>query len=157
MISPSSSLLRPSFLRLPFRLLLFFIALSAAGCAGSYEPTTATAIPDEVQASIRDAVDQGHRTGVLVGLVNERGVHLSSYPSTAASTLYAIGSLTKVFTALCLADLVDQGELDLDSPVNRYLPEDLRSRSPSRRSARRTNRICTWGSAGRSTPRTACA
>jgi CubicO group peptidase (beta-lactamase class C family) len=119
--SPSSFLLRPSSLRL----LLLLGALSAAGCAGSYEPTTADTIPDEVQATIRDAVDQQHRTGVFVGLVNDQGVHVFSYPSTPTSTLYGIGSLTKVFTALCLADLVDQGELDLDSPVNRYLPEDM--------------------------------
>jgi CubicO group peptidase (beta-lactamase class C family) len=38
-------------------------------------------------------------------------------------TLFAIGSSSKAFTTALLGTLVDDGELDWDAPVRRYLPE----------------------------------
>ena len=38
-------------------------------------------------------------------------------------TLYHIASLTKTFTAILVLQLVEQGKLDLDTPVSRYVPE----------------------------------
>ena len=38
-------------------------------------------------------------------------------------TLFAIGSSTKAFTAITLAQLVDDGKLDWDKPVRDYLPD----------------------------------
>lgn len=38
-------------------------------------------------------------------------------------TPFVIGSLTKTFTALAVAQLADRGAVDLDAPVTRYLPE----------------------------------
>ncbi len=38
-------------------------------------------------------------------------------------TLFPIGSSTKAFTAMVVAQLVDQGKLDWDTPVRDYLPE----------------------------------
>lgn len=40
-----------------------------------------------------------------------------------ADTIFEIGSITKVFTALLLADLVSDGIVSLDDPVANYLPE----------------------------------
>lgn len=37
-------------------------------------------------------------------------------------TIFAIGSSSKAFTAAAVAMLVDQGKVDLDAPVTRYLP-----------------------------------
>jgi CubicO group peptidase (beta-lactamase class C family) len=39
-----------------------------------------------------------------------------------ARTLFEIGSMTKVFTALILADMVAKGEVSLDDPAEKYLP-----------------------------------
>ncbi|MFF8382264.1 serine hydrolase domain-containing protein [Streptomyces kanasensis] len=41
-----------------------------------------------------------------------------------ADTLFEIGSVTKVFTALCLARLAVAGTVDLDEPLAALLPED---------------------------------
>ena len=41
-------------------------------------------------------------------------------------TLFAIGSVTKVYTGLLLAEAVRRGEVKLDDPVNAHLPADLR-------------------------------
>jgi serine-type D-Ala-D-Ala carboxypeptidase/endopeptidase len=37
-------------------------------------------------------------------------------------TVFEIGSITKVFTALLLADMVERGQVALDDPVAKYLP-----------------------------------
>ena len=42
-----------------------------------------------------------------------------------SETLFEIGSITKVFTALLLADMVRHGEMGLDDPVARHLPGDF--------------------------------
>jgi CubicO group peptidase (beta-lactamase class C family) len=42
------------------------------------------------------------------------------------NTLYAIGSVTKSFTALSIMQLVSEGKLSLDDPVGKYIPLDLR-------------------------------
>src|SRR5262245_16707528 len=41
----------------------------------------------------------------------------------APETVYRVGSVSKLFTDLAVMQLVDEGKLDLDAPVARYLPE----------------------------------
>ncbi len=48
-------------------------------------------------------------------------------PSTPG-TLYCVGSITKSFTALSVMQLAEKGLIDLEDPVSKYLPIDLRSR-----------------------------
>lgn len=77
--------------------------------------------------------DQLTRAGVPGGaLVIVRGariVHARGFgivgpagrPVTAQTPFY-LGSMTKSFTALAVLELVDDGRIDLDAPVQRYLP-----------------------------------
>lgn len=51
-----------------------------------------------------------------------------STPATA-ETIYRVGSVTKLFTALEVMRQVEQGKLDLDVPVSRYL-QDFAPRNP---------------------------
>lgn len=41
------------------------------------------------------------------------------------ATIFDIASITKVFTATAVAQLVERGQVDLDAPVARYLPEAM--------------------------------
>jgi serine-type D-Ala-D-Ala carboxypeptidase/endopeptidase len=54
----------------------------------------------------------------------------SEIDAAGADLIYEIGSVTKVFTAALLADLVRAGELDLNDPVQRFLPPGVRVPSP---------------------------
>ena len=38
-------------------------------------------------------------------------------------TVYRVGSVSKLFTDIAIMQLVEQGKLDLDAPVTRYLPD----------------------------------
>ena len=54
---------------------------------------------------------------------------LAAHDPVTTATLFNIGSISKSFTALGVAQLVDQHQLDLDAPVIRYIP-DLRLSDP---------------------------
>src|SRR6185312_13288250 len=42
------------------------------------------------------------------------------------NTIFAIGSNTKVFTTILLADLVNKGLVKLDDPIEKYLPSNVK-------------------------------
>jgi D-alanyl-D-alanine-carboxypeptidase/D-alanyl-D-alanine-endopeptidase len=50
---------------------------------------------------------------------------LSDPRPVTSETMFEIGSITKVFTALLLADMAHRGEVRLDDPVARHLPGDF--------------------------------
>jgi CubicO group peptidase (beta-lactamase class C family) len=68
---------------------------------------------------------------IVVGIVTKDERHVFGFGRFSAEseqkpderTLFEIGSVTKTFTALLLADLVEQGKVKLDDSVRLYLPE----------------------------------
>ena len=50
---------------------------------------------------------------------------LGDQQPVTTDTVFEIGSITKVFTALLLADMVRRGEMRLGDPVARHLPSDF--------------------------------
>ena len=47
----------------------------------------------------------------------------STMVPTTPDSVFQVGSITKVWTATLVMQLVDEGMLDLDAPIRRYLPE----------------------------------
>ena len=90
-------------------------------------------IDAEARQSIKLRVDDGYNAGIVAGLVDPSGREFFSYGATSfadgvtpdENTVFEIGSVTKVFTTLLLADMVLNGEVLLEDPVNLYLPGDL--------------------------------
>jgi serine-type D-Ala-D-Ala carboxypeptidase/endopeptidase len=65
--------------------------------------------------------------GIVVGVLGPDGQRIVAGGTGAGakfdrSTLFEIGSISKVFTALILADMVNKGEVSLDDPAAKYLP-----------------------------------
>jgi CubicO group peptidase (beta-lactamase class C family) len=82
-----------------------------------------------IDAFIVDQLDTLNAPGASWAIVSgDQIVHTQSYGSGAkgqapsAQTPFFIGSLTKSFTALAVMQLVEAGKVDLDAPVQRYLP-----------------------------------
>ena len=63
--------------------------------------------------------------GDQVRIVTQGFQALDKATPISADTLFEIGSITKTFTALLLADMVIKGELKLDDPVEKWLPQGL--------------------------------
>jgi CubicO group peptidase (beta-lactamase class C family) len=59
-------------------------------------------------------------------LLSYGSVRLGAGAAPDGDTLFEIGSITKVFTTLLLADMVERGEVKLDDPVQQYLPAEGR-------------------------------
>ena len=63
------------------------------------------------------AIVQGHK------VVYQRGLgHTVPRRSVTPQTPFVLGSLSKSFTALAIMQLAESGKLDLDTPVQQYLP-----------------------------------
>jgi CubicO group peptidase (beta-lactamase class C family) len=65
--------------------------------------------------------------GIVIGILGPEGERIVSGGTGAgagfdSTTLFEIGSITKVFTALLLADMANKGEVSLDDPAAKYLP-----------------------------------
>jgi serine-type D-Ala-D-Ala carboxypeptidase/endopeptidase len=106
------------------------------------EPVTSPAVPGrrlpsdaEVQRILDERVGElGEYHGIVVGLVDASGRRVISRGSLGkgsgraldGDTLFELGSISKVFTALLLAIAVERGEMGLDDPLAKH----LRSRSP---------------------------
>ncbi len=69
--------------------------------------------------------------GSEVRIVTHGTLGLDRTDPVTADTLFEIGSVTKTFTALLLADMVLKGEVKLDDPVERYLPQDNAATTPA--------------------------
>lgn len=95
------------------------------------------AIPG-LDSFVADQLQRWQVPGVAVGVIQAGEVCLAQgfgfrdrergLPMTGR-TLLAIGSCTKAFTATAIAMLVEDGKLDWDEPVQRYLPQ-LRLKDP---------------------------
>lgn len=79
---------------------------------------------------VRDQMRSARFPGMAVGIVKgDSVVYLHAFgradptgrPVTPR-TPFLIGSITKSFTALAVLQLVERGKIDLDAPVQRYLP-----------------------------------
>lgn len=86
---------------------------------------------DEILEILRQRVgERADRIGIVVGVVEPDGRRVVAHGSPGENarravdgdTVFEIGSVTKVFTALLLADMAARGEVDLDAPVETYLP-----------------------------------
>ncbi|MGD8239544.1 MAG: serine hydrolase domain-containing protein [Armatimonadota bacterium] len=108
------------------------IALHVASSATGAEP------PADAAELIEKWLADKSAPAISVAAVNRDGILWSAgfgladveaeRPATA-TTRYQFASITKVYTALLLAQLAAAGEADLDAPLSRYLPE-LKVRYP---------------------------
>src|SRR5262245_36173558 len=99
----------------------------AAGRA-SWAQTASAPIPsdDEIRQILVDRIDKDHESvGIVVGVIDPNGRRVISYGRLDANdprpltgdTVFEIGSITKVFTSLLLADMAQHGEVALSDPV----------------------------------------
>lgn len=66
---------------------------------------------------------------VLAAIVGgETAVACHGDPTPDAHTVFELGSITKTFTALLLAEMVTRGEISYDDPITAYLPTEAQPR-----------------------------
>jgi CubicO group peptidase (beta-lactamase class C family) len=99
------------------------------------EPIPPAELEAFVDAALRIGMDETHVAGAAVSVVQggrmvlNKGYGFASFdpprPVDPDTTLFRIGSITKTFTWILVMRAVEAGKLELEAPVNRYLPVDL--------------------------------
>ncbi|MGB9459013.1 MAG: serine hydrolase [Bryobacteraceae bacterium] len=107
--------------------------LFVAGGALAQSPVPTDA---EIRRILAQRVDERHNAvGMVAGVIEPGGTRVVAYGKLAkddarplnGDTVFEIGSITKVFTALLLADMAQHGEVKLDDPISKYLPEGVKA------------------------------
>jgi serine-type D-Ala-D-Ala carboxypeptidase/endopeptidase len=89
---------------------------------------------DAVDLLAKRAMRSGRRIGLVIGcrqggeqrVVGYGRVRTGAPDLPDGGTIFELGSVTKVFTGLLLADLAEQGMVGLDDPLAGYLPASVR-------------------------------
>ena len=120
-----------------FVLLLVLLGAASAASLAAEPPSmpaprmSLTDLEPFVDKLVREAMEAEHLPGAAFVLVHDgkirmaKGWGLANVESGVRvdpdRTLFRIGSITKVFTAMAVAQLQDKGRIDLEADVNRYL------------------------------------
>ncbi|MDW3631753.1 MAG: serine hydrolase domain-containing protein [Nitrososphaeraceae archaeon] len=92
-------------------------------------------ITDKLKETIQSLVNNNKtNAAIVVGFVDPNGTQFYGYGNMSNAnpitvdkdTIFAIGSITKVFTTILLADMVNSGLVNLDDPIEQYLPPSVK-------------------------------
>lgn len=90
---------------------------------------------DSIKAIIKQEVDNKRSKSIIVGIVDVHGRQIFAEGKISdrdptlpdGNTIYEIGSITKVFTSLLLADMSLKQQLNLNDPISRFLPKTVKT------------------------------
>jgi CubicO group peptidase (beta-lactamase class C family) len=120
---------------LPRREFLWGSLVAAVATIGS-SAFAAKPSADDVRALLAQRVGSGaQKAGMIAVVIDNHAVHEGGFGSTDVpgvvwnrDTVGQIASITKLLTALVLADMADRGEVAMDDPVTKHLPPSLQLR-----------------------------
>jgi CubicO group peptidase (beta-lactamase class C family) len=116
---------------------LTILAFAEAQATAS-SPAISLPSDDDIRNILAERVStlagQDDGIGIVVGVIGPEGRRVISYGHLSqgdprplnGDTVFEIGSVSKVFTALLLADMVQRGDVALGDPVTKYLPPGTR-------------------------------
>jgi D-alanyl-D-alanine-carboxypeptidase/D-alanyl-D-alanine-endopeptidase len=90
-------------------------------------------IPQDVKDNIKLRVDNGQHPGIVVGMIDGDQIVYYSYgvkslpgkDTVDERTVFEIGSISKTFTGILLADQVVKKKMSIDDPLQKYLPQGV--------------------------------
>ncbi len=125
--------------RLPRAALFVLLScLVVAGCRHAEPVSGGNLAPlpsrEEIDNLVAPLLENGWVSGMVIGIRDPSGQEVFGYGQVSDSnhavpngqTLFEVGSITKVFTSLWLATLVERGVVKLDDPVESFLPVVVR-------------------------------
>ena len=96
-----------------------------------YDPALAPVNAESMQAVLDRDLEQALKSGVLaphtssgvtIGVLRNGVRRVFSYGTATPDSIFEIGSVTKTFTGLMLAQMIEQRKVQLDAPVRELLP-----------------------------------
>ena len=97
-----------------------------------YPEITKTTTVDEI---VKPYMDLNETTGLAIGVIKNGEKQIYTYGNISQdvnskpdeNTIFEIGSITKVFTTIALADMSNRGLLNLEDPISKYLPSSVKT------------------------------
>ena len=91
-------------------------------------------IPPPVKSFILNQIVNKSKAAIVVGFIDPNGTRIFSFGNMSkahnvpvnGNTFFDIGSITKTFTTLLLADMATQGVVNLTDPIEKYLPASVK-------------------------------
>ena len=112
-----------------------FTSLTTEKEKNNLSSSTTFEITDKLKALIKDRIDSNKSNAAMaIGFIDPNGTQFYGYGKLSNSsnnatvdenTVFSIGSTTKVFTTILLADMVNKGLINLDDPIEKYLPSNV--------------------------------
>lgn len=107
---------------------------SSATTSNSLITNKEEVIQDQVKNFIVNQIVHKSKAAIVVGFVDPNGTRIFSFGNMSTAhnlpvnqnTFFDIGSITKTFTTLLLADMVKQGIVNLSDPIEKYLPTTVK-------------------------------
>ena len=115
--------------------ILFAVALCPPEALAQPSPDSVFPPDSDVRKLLVQRIDEYRQSvGIVAGVIEPNGRRIVAYGALDkgdprpldGNTVFEIGSVTKVFTALALADMAHRGEVSLSDPVAKYLPADVK-------------------------------
>jgi CubicO group peptidase (beta-lactamase class C family) len=116
----------------PILMLALLLAPAAVRAQGAKPATLPSAsLPkEEVDQQVKSIIEGDYSPGLVVGVIDSTGTHVYSYGKVAKSaaqapdgdTIFEIGSVTKLFTATVVAQMLEKDEIKLNQAADAFLP-----------------------------------
>jgi len=92
-----------------------------------------TGIPEELKKSISERIENGHSPSIVIGIIDKKGPSYYLFGTKSIGgekvdehTIYEIGSISKTFTGILLADMALNKKVKIEDPAQKYLPESVK-------------------------------
>lgn len=100
---------------------------------GTASFSSAQDLPEDVKQNIETRINHELTPGIVVGILDAKGVKYYSFGMKSLTgktpvnehSVFEIGSVTKTFTGIILAEMVLKGEVKLEDPLQLYVPKGV--------------------------------
>lgn len=90
-------------------------------------------LPDDITESIKKRIEYGHTPSIVVGIIDKDGPQYYTFGTKTIGgqpvnehSIYEIGSISKTFTGILLAQMALEGKLKTDDAAQNYLPMSVK-------------------------------
>lgn len=114
-------------------MLLLLATFTCVKCSKSSKSVDKESLPAEAVEIIEKSIAEGLTPGIAIALIDSSGIHHFNFGKTTSDgtdvnehTIYEIGSITKAFTGILLAQQVLDEDIQLDQEISTLLPDSLK-------------------------------
>lgn len=113
-------------------LIILLLSFVTSQCQNGSEKIDKEPLPADVVETIEKRIQEGVTPSIALAIIDSSGVQYFNFGQTTENgkdvdeyTIYEIGSISKAFTALLLAQQVLDGDIKLEDKVNDFLPDSI--------------------------------